>query len=199
MGYFKRWSHLPPSPTPSHTSVTASLPRDPNYTSTTTSSDSPFSSDSLSIFSVFRSSSTSLPLPIGKTPGTAPITAPPSPRPQSPVLVEDSNNYHNNSPVNTLRNVPAATSTTAITPFVVVVAAAAAAATATTSKAKYKAKDNNNVLTWRQATTTMQIEYENMPIQRRKGALDRVNKSRLWLNLPEKSLSDSGVKLSMGM
>ncbi|EUC38762.1 hypothetical protein COCCADRAFT_82260 [Bipolaris zeicola 26-R-13] len=160
MTYFKRWSTLPPSPTPSlndslsssSSSTISTPPRSPTPSSTTR------------LFSALKSSTT-FPLSIRK------VSSPwhsSTVQPQLPYL--DNNASH-------------AGSTTSL--------CTTTDPTATARCVKQKSNDSS-VLAWRRGTRTLQMEYEGLPLRRRREALERVNEGRVRLGLPRRSLGGLG-------
>ncbi|KNG47364.1 hypothetical protein DDE82_000856 [Stemphylium lycopersici] len=141
MGYFERFSGIPPSPTPSASSHTSSS----NDVNTPDRSPS-----SISFFSVLKGHA--LPLAVRNFSGKS------ATRPPTPPRDADDNNDNDND--NSLRY---------------------SADSGTNHFDK-----SNEPLVWRRGAT--ENEYETMPLKRREGALDRVNRSRAWLGLPEKNL-----------
>ncbi|EMD65496.1 hypothetical protein COCSADRAFT_35537 [Bipolaris sorokiniana ND90Pr] len=159
MTYFKRWSTLPPSPTPSlndslsssSSSTISTPPRSPTPSSTTR------------LFSALKSSTT-FPLSIRKV--SSPWHSSTTVQPHIPYLDNAS-------------HVGSTTSLCTADP------------TAIAGCAKQKSNEKR-VLAWRRETRTLQIEYESLPLRRRREALERVNEGRVRLGLPRRSLGGLG-------
>ncbi|EUC47707.1 hypothetical protein COCMIDRAFT_89389 [Bipolaris oryzae ATCC 44560] len=165
MTYFKRWSTLPPSPTPSlndslsssSSSTISTPPRSPTPSSTTR------------LFSALKSSTT-FPLSLRKA----------------------SSQWHSNASSTTVHpHIPYLDNNASYAGSTSSLCTTTADPPATAGSAKQKSNDMR-VRAWRRETRTLQMEYESLPLKRRREALERVNEGRVRLGLPRRSLGELG-------